>query len=97
MAVTPHAKKARDGGGTGADPMAFPHDWHRGVLSDFLDAIEQDREPRIDAQPPRWAGCTSRARLVFLSFLCGALADPLQTKEAATRTQTSMGFASIFS
>ena len=35
------------GGGTGADPMAFPHDWHRGVLADFLDAIEHDREPRI--------------------------------------------------
>jgi UDP-N-acetyl-2-amino-2-deoxyglucuronate dehydrogenase len=34
-------------GGTGADPMAFPHDWHRGVLSDFLDAIEKDREPRV--------------------------------------------------
>ena len=34
-------------GGTGADPMAFPHDWHRGVLADFLDAIEQDREPRV--------------------------------------------------
>ena len=35
-------------GGTGADPMAFPHDWHRGVLADFLDAIEQDREPRVN-------------------------------------------------
>ena len=35
------------GGGTGADPMAFPHDWHRGVLADFLDAIEQGREPRV--------------------------------------------------
>ena len=35
------------GGGTGADPMAFPHDWHRGVLNDFLDAIEHDREPRV--------------------------------------------------
>jgi UDP-N-acetyl-2-amino-2-deoxyglucuronate dehydrogenase len=34
-------------GGTGADPMAFPHDWHRGVLSDFLDAIEKNREPRV--------------------------------------------------
>jgi predicted dehydrogenase len=34
-------------GGTGADPMAFPHDWHRGVLADFLDAIEQDRAPRV--------------------------------------------------
>ena len=35
------------GGGTGADPMAFPHDWHRGVLTDFLDAIEQNRPPRV--------------------------------------------------
>ena len=35
-------------GGTGADPMAFPHDWHRGVLSDFLDAIEKNGEPRVN-------------------------------------------------
>jgi UDP-N-acetyl-2-amino-2-deoxyglucuronate dehydrogenase len=35
------------GGGTGADPMAFPHDWHRSVLQDFLDSIEENREPRI--------------------------------------------------
>ena len=27
--------------------MAFPHDWHRGVLADFLDAIEKNREPRV--------------------------------------------------
>ena len=33
-------------GGTGADPMAFPHDWHRSLLADFLDAIDQRREPR---------------------------------------------------
>jgi UDP-N-acetyl-2-amino-2-deoxyglucuronate dehydrogenase len=33
--------------GAGADPMAFPHDWHRSLLSDFLDAIERDREPRV--------------------------------------------------
>lgn len=39
---------ATDGGtgGTGADPMAFPHDWHRSVLADFLDALDQDRDPR---------------------------------------------------
>jgi UDP-N-acetyl-2-amino-2-deoxyglucuronate dehydrogenase len=35
------------GGGTGADPMAFPHDWHRSLLEDFLDSIEQDRAPRV--------------------------------------------------
>ena len=40
-------KTEAGGGGTGADPMAFPHDWHRGVLADFLDAIEHDREPRV--------------------------------------------------
>lgn len=40
-------KTASGAGGTGADPMAFPHDWHRGVLADFLDAIETGREPRV--------------------------------------------------
>ena len=40
-------KTESGGGGTGADPMAFPHDWHRSLLEDFLDAIEQNREPRI--------------------------------------------------
>ena len=34
-------------GGTGADPMAFPHDYHLGVWRDFLDAIDQGRPPRI--------------------------------------------------
>ena len=34
-------------GGTGADPMAFPHDWHRGVLVDFLDALDDNRQPRV--------------------------------------------------
>ena len=41
-------KTEAGGGGTGADPMAFPHDWHRGVLADFLDSIEQNREPRVN-------------------------------------------------
>jgi UDP-N-acetyl-2-amino-2-deoxyglucuronate dehydrogenase len=41
-------KTESGGGGTGADPMAFPHDWHRSVLVDFLDAIEHNREPRIN-------------------------------------------------
>jgi predicted dehydrogenase len=34
-------------GGTGADPMAFPHDYHLGVWRDFLDALNQGRPPRI--------------------------------------------------
>jgi len=39
-----------DAGGTGADPMAFPHDYHLGVWRDFLDAIEQRRPPRISGE-----------------------------------------------
>ena len=39
-----------EGGGTGADPMAFPHDWHRAVLTDFFDAIENDRQPRVSGE-----------------------------------------------
>lgn len=35
------------GGGAGADPMAFPHQHHRAVIEDFLDAIEKDREPAV--------------------------------------------------
>jgi predicted dehydrogenase len=33
--------------GGGADPMAFPHDAHRALLTDFLDAIDHDRNPRV--------------------------------------------------
>jgi predicted dehydrogenase len=35
------------GTGGGADPMAFPHDAHRALLADFLDALDQDRDPRV--------------------------------------------------
>ncbi|HET6468357.1 MAG TPA: Gfo/Idh/MocA family oxidoreductase [Geminicoccaceae bacterium] len=40
-----HGEVAGTGGG--ADPMAFPHDWHKGVLTDFLDALDQGRPPRV--------------------------------------------------
>ena len=33
--------------GGGADPMAFSHEAHRGVIADFLDALDERREPRI--------------------------------------------------
>lgn len=38
---------ALGGGGGGADPMAFPHDWHRDLIADFLDAVANDRAPRV--------------------------------------------------
>jgi UDP-N-acetyl-2-amino-2-deoxyglucuronate dehydrogenase len=34
-------------GGTGADPMAFPHDYHRSAIADFAAAIREKRAPRI--------------------------------------------------
>lgn len=35
------------GGGAGADPMAFPHQHHRAVIEDFLDAIRDGRDPAV--------------------------------------------------
>jgi predicted dehydrogenase len=37
-------------GGAGADPMAFPHEHHRAVLADFLDAVETGRTPRVSGR-----------------------------------------------
>jgi len=37
-------------GGTGADPMAFPHDSHRAVMADFVEAIRAGREPRVTGE-----------------------------------------------
>ena len=37
-------------GGTGADPMAFPHDYHREVWRDFLTAIQTGKEPRVNGE-----------------------------------------------
>jgi len=36
-------------GGSG-DPMDFPHDTHRAVLADFLDAVANDREPAANGE-----------------------------------------------
>jgi UDP-N-acetyl-2-amino-2-deoxyglucuronate dehydrogenase len=38
------------GGGAGADPMAFPHQHHRAVLQDFVEAIGKDRAPKVDGR-----------------------------------------------
>ena len=36
--------------GGGAAIMDFPHDAHRAVLTDFLDAIEEDRDPVVTGE-----------------------------------------------
>lgn len=42
-----HVEADTGAGGTGADPMAFPHDWHRAVMADFADAIREGRDPKV--------------------------------------------------
>lgn len=44
---THHVAPIATAGGTGADPMAFPHDWHRSAIENFLDALDERRQPRI--------------------------------------------------
>lgn len=36
--------------GGGADPMAFSHAWHKAVITDFLDALDAGRPPRVTAR-----------------------------------------------
>jgi predicted dehydrogenase len=40
----------RSSGGTGADPMDFPHDYHRSLIDDFLAALAHGREPRVTGE-----------------------------------------------
>ena len=40
----------RSAGGTGADPMAFPHDYHRAVMADFVAAIRDGRSPKVTGE-----------------------------------------------
>jgi len=37
-------------GGTGADPMAFPPDYHRALIADFLDILDSDGEPAVNGE-----------------------------------------------
>ena len=39
--------EAADGTGGGADPMAFPFDWHRDLIADFVSAIQAGRPPAV--------------------------------------------------
>ncbi len=38
------------GTGGGADPMAFTHAWHAGIIEDFADALRDGRAPLIDGR-----------------------------------------------
>lgn len=50
LQVWPHDGPAEtwgesSGTGGGADPMAFPHGWHRSTIEDFVLAVREGREP----------------------------------------------------
>ncbi len=36
--------------GGGADPMAFPFDWHQSLIADFVAAVREGRPPRVTAE-----------------------------------------------
>lgn len=38
------------GSGSGASPMAFRHDAHRDLISDFIDAIDEERDPAVSGE-----------------------------------------------
>ena len=42
--------EAEGGTGSGANIMDFPHDAHRALIEDFLDAIEAGRDPRVSGE-----------------------------------------------
>jgi predicted dehydrogenase len=60
-------------GGTGADPMAFPHDWHRAVMADFAAAIRDNREPRVTGEE-----ALRVHRLIDALIATGASGQPVQ-------------------
>lgn len=45
-AFSPSAARRQAFGGT----FAFPHDHHRAVMSDFVDAIREGREPKVTGE-----------------------------------------------
>lgn len=67
-------KLAPDGsaGGTGADPMAFRHDYHRSVWRDFLDSIDNGRSPRVTAR-----AALEVHRLIDALIAAGASSKPV--------------------
>ena len=37
-------------GGAGADPMDFPSDYHRALITDFLDSLDEGRDPAVTGE-----------------------------------------------
>ena len=57
MAGWPASEVLVDDGGSSsgtASLMAFSHEPHKALIRDFLDAMEQDRDPAITGEVMRW-------------------------------------------
>ena len=76
-------------GGTGADPMAFPHDYHRSVMADFIDALETGREPRVTGEE-----ALRVHRLIDALIETGATGRPVRVSSDRGMTET-LRFAAI--
>lgn len=50
--------------GAGADPMAFTSDWHRALIEDFMDALDEGRDPAIPGESALDAHCLIDAILL---------------------------------
>ncbi len=50
--------------GAGADPMDFPSDYHQALIEDFLDALDEDRDPAISGESALDAHCLIDAILL---------------------------------
>ena len=65
-------------GGTGADPMAFPHDYHRAVMADFLDALDTGRAPKVTGEE-----ALKVHRLIDALIAAGAGGKPVKVEGVA--------------
>ena len=68
----------RSAGGTGADPMAFPHDYHRAVMADFIDALETGRAPKVTGEE-----ALKVHRLIDALIAAGASGKPVRVEGVA--------------
>ena len=71
-------------GGTGADPMAFPHNYHRALIADFLDALYEDREPAVSG-----AEALKVHRLIDALIEAGTLQRPVTVRMAHSAVHLS--------
>ena len=62
--------------GGGADPMAFPYDWHKSLLTDFAQSIKDRRAPRVTG-----------AQAMSVHALISAIVASSQTGQRVTLTK----------